>query len=198
MNSHSDPYALPAKALELLADPDLRERELERVSCENDIGMEGLGHGRERELLVVDAHADTGHSQLCQALRYLTLCVGGAVRRAARCYSYGAKHRAEELTIDGMQCYVSNGAMIAATLMCGGEILPSGINAYLGMKQPRRCGNHCYTGCGRLIAYSRKQLCHVCRTKGYRRSSGKVNNFETFHGASVHISRQFPPSSDIL
>ena len=191
-----DPHALPAKALKLLTDADLRARELERVTKNITIGRNGPGPIR-----IYGGIEDPGQSGLMQALRYLTLCVAGPVRPHSRngAYSYSVKHRAEELTINGMRCYVSNGAMIVATLMCGGDIKPvQDVNAYLGIIQPRRCGHLCYTGCGRLITHSRKQTCSACRAAGYSSRWSRFNDFGDFRGVLANIPDSFPPTTDIL
>lgn len=48
--------------------------------------------------------------------------------------SYGLKHQAEDFFRDrGTDCYVSNGALIAAALHLGFKIFPNGLNAYLNI-----------------------------------------------------------------
>lgn len=50
--------------------------------------------------------------------------------------SYSLKHRAEHWGKDnGMEPYVSNGALIAAALLLGLAIKPTGINALIGVSQ---------------------------------------------------------------
>ena len=102
------------------------------------------------------------------ALRYLALCQHSRGRQA---YSYGLKHQAEKL---GSPYYVSNGSMIATTLMAGGKMVQQEIdgkpaaNAYLLIMEPKLCGISGVVrdnGCQEVMipAGNRNRLCDDCR-----------------------------------
>lgn len=193
-----NPYDIPTKAAGLLKDTDRRVAELRRVLRTVDVGLHGMRRA-DTERMIADAGEDVDISMFGQALRYLTLCTGS---EECREFSYSQKHRAEEITIDGKRCYVANGIIIAAVLMCGGSIADDhgGPNAYLGIRQPNRCGQRgSLTGCMRLIVPGKKRLCSVCRAMEYRDrprvDHGHIRIFNNMHAKSLTT---FPPSTDIL
>ena len=110
------------------------------------------------------------YGEIPLALRYLTLCQHSQVQQA---YSYSVKHRAEKI---GNPHYVSNGSMIAVTLMAGGRMVQEeiygrpGMNAYLWITEPKLCGSRGVrhdSGCqdAMIPAGNRNRLCDDCRQK---------------------------------
>ena len=198
MNRPVDPYALPRRAISLLADAKQREGEMQHVLSS------GLYHSTSSRLadneLLEDARMDVEHSEVCQALRYLTLCTGGPIRRSYPDHAYAAKHRAEALTINDVTgYYVSEHAMIASVLMCGGQVLVE-MGNWVGIRQPGRC-----THCKKIMSHSRKTVCGICHRDGRplprNGLSGRnvwVSSGLEMHGARAYTPTKFPPDTDVL
>lgn len=141
---------------------------------------------------------DDQDEMLCQALGYLTFCV---TDKKCSTGSYGAKHGAERITINGNKCYVPNGIMMISVLMCDGKVKQyDGLNGVINIKEPRLCGYWSHKGCGRLISHSRKRKCSICRNM----SSDKIpeSNVSThrrgFDSIVATSLTQFPPKTDII
>lgn len=198
MDRPVDPYALPRRAVSLLADAKQREAEIQGVLAS---GIDFASPRPTGSEILDDVCMDAEHSAICQALRYLTLCTGGPVRRRYPDHAYAAKHRAEALTINDITgYYVSENTMIASVLMCGGQMLKKMDTAWVGIRQPGRC-----THCKRIMSHSRKIVCCTCHRDGRPLPINGVSGRNTWvssglemHHARAYTPTKFPPDTDVL
>lgn len=183
-----DLYKIPRKAALLLKDNKLRTQTFKKIVSEHNINRYGFGERME----INDMEADYIDEELCQMLGYLTLCT---TDKKCSTGSYGVKHHVENLIINGSECYVPNGIAIISVLMCDGKVKCSdGLNGNINIKEPRLCG------CDRLISYSRKNICSICRNISYNKRPASKHPIDSrrFDDIVVKSLKQFPPKSDIL
>lgn len=138
-----------ASALLALGDADLltKLRELPARygsdGCHHADGRAILGGCYKHECWQPSMWSDRQVEQLRGGLRHLAYCCWiPSHRNAARdASSYGLKHRAEESArTAGSPCYVSNGCMIAACVLCGVRAYDrDSINCRLQVRTGKQC-----------------------------------------------------------
>ena len=189
-----DLYKIPRKAALLLKNKKLRMQTFKKIVSKYDINSYGFGERMEHKV-IERKYLD---EELRQALGYLTFCV---TDKKCSTGSYGAKHGAERITINGNKCYVPNGIMMISVLMCDGKVKQyDGLNGVINIKEPRLCGYHSFYGCGRLIRPTRKSKCSICRSMSYDKiPKSQVSTHRRYFDDIVATSlTQFPPKTDII